>query len=320
MTARSFRHVFGPVPSRRLGRSLGVDLVPLKTCTYDCIYCQLGRTTNKTVERREYVPLEEVLTELRLRLEAGPTPDYVTLSGSGEPTLYGRLDELIGGIKNRTDVPVAVLTNGSLLWDPDVRESLMDADLVLPSLDAADPLLFRYVNRPHRAITFERMVAGLVALREVFSKPIWLEVFLLGGVTAIEVEVEKLARLADRIKPDRVQINTVARPAAEDFACAVPHKQMEQYAKAFGDRAEVIGAFHGGDRRGEWTATDDAVLDLVRRRPCTLRDVADALCLHPEEVVKQIDRLLGSSLICATKRDGSVYYVPVASRRGGFHR
>ena len=123
-------HVFGPVPSRRLGRSLGIDLVPFKTCSYDCIYCQLGRTANKTVERKEYVPLDDVLEELDRRLAAGPQPDYVTLSGSGEPTLYSRLGPLITGIKERTDRPVAVLTNGSLLWDPDVQNSLLGADLV----------------------------------------------------------------------------------------------------------------------------------------------------------------------------------------------
>jgi len=123
-------YIFGPVPSRRLGRSLGVDLVPFKTCTYDCIYCQLGRTTNKTAERREWVPLNEVLAELQDKLAT--KPDYITLSGSGEPTLYSRLDDLIDRIRSMTDVPVAVLTNGSLLWQKEVRRQLMDAHLVIP--------------------------------------------------------------------------------------------------------------------------------------------------------------------------------------------
>ena len=155
--------VFGPVPSRRLGRSLGVDLVPFKTCPYDCIYCQLGRTTNKTVQRREWVPLGQVLCDIEARLDS--QPDYITLSGSGEPTLYSRIDELIAGIKQLTTTPVAVLTNGALLSDPSVRRSLRAADVIAPSLDAPDAALFQHVNRPHPSVHFEEMLRGLVALR-----------------------------------------------------------------------------------------------------------------------------------------------------------
>ncbi|NQT19895.1 MAG: radical SAM protein, partial [Planctomycetes bacterium] len=154
------KYIFGPVPSRRLGRSLGVDVVPLKTCSYDCIYCQLGNTTCKTVERKEWVPLDDVVLELKDRLSS--RPDYITLSGSGEPTLYSRVAELIDRIKVMTDVPVAVLTNGSLLWQEEVRRQLMKADLVIPSLDAGDEVMFRLVNRPHEDVSFERMLAGLV--------------------------------------------------------------------------------------------------------------------------------------------------------------
>ena len=139
-------HIFGPVPSRRLGRSLGIDLVPHKTCSYDCIYCQLGRTTCKTIERKEWVPLDAVVAELETKLS--PRPDYVTLSGSGEPTLYSRLDELIDRIKHLTDIPVAVLTNGSLLWQEVVQQQLAAADLVMPSLDAGNATAFHLVNRP----------------------------------------------------------------------------------------------------------------------------------------------------------------------------
>lgn len=154
------QYVFGPVPSRRLGRSLGVDLVPFKTCSYDCIYCQLGRTTNKTIQQKEWFPLDEILSQLTEKLYL--KPNYITLSGSGEPTLYSKCDELIRKIKKITDVPVAVLTNGSLLWMPQVRASLMDADLVIPSLDAGSAELFNYINRPHADISFKNMLCGLI--------------------------------------------------------------------------------------------------------------------------------------------------------------
>jgi wyosine [tRNA(Phe)-imidazoG37] synthetase (radical SAM superfamily) len=161
------RYVYGPVPSRRLGRSLGVDLVPFKTCPYDCLYCQLGRTTNKTIDPREYAPVDGVLDELGERLCAGPRPDFIGLAGSGEPTLHAGLGEIIAGIKVRSSVPVAVLTNGSLLWRPEVRAGLAHADVVLPSLDAGSPWIFERVNRPHHDVSFERMVDGLSVFSHV---------------------------------------------------------------------------------------------------------------------------------------------------------
>ena len=175
-----FKHVFGPVPSRRLGRSLGVDLVPLKVCSYDCIYCQLGRTTCKTVGRKEWVSMDAVLDELKRKLAC--RPDYITLSGSGEPTLHSRLGEIIEHIQAMTKVPVAVLTNGSWLWQRGVREALTLADVVMPSLDAGDELLFQAVNRPHPEITFEKLVSGLEQFRREFSGQYWPEVLLLAAV------------------------------------------------------------------------------------------------------------------------------------------
>ncbi|MCK4583355.1 radical SAM protein, partial [Candidatus Bathyarchaeota archaeon] len=160
-------YIFGPVPSRRLGRSLGVDLVPFKTCTCDCIYCQLGRTTNKTIERKEWVPTDSVIEQFKEKLDSNP--DYITLSGSGEPTLFSQLEELISRIKDITDIPVAVLTNGSLLWLPEVRRTLKPADLVVPSLDAGSNQIFQYVNRPHHDITFSKMLEGLVKFRDEYD-------------------------------------------------------------------------------------------------------------------------------------------------------
>ncbi len=175
-------HVFGPVPSRRLGRSLGVDLVPFKTYSYDCIYCQLGRTTNKTIERREWTPIDAVLDEVKENIAA--RPDYITLSGFGEPTLCTHLGELIKGIRSFTDIPVAVLTNGSLLWQKEVRREVAASQLIVPSLDAGNARMFEAVNRPHEDLSFEQMIEGLIALREEFSGDIWLDVFPLGGYAA----------------------------------------------------------------------------------------------------------------------------------------
>jgi len=302
-------HVFGPVPSRRLGRSLGVDLVPFKTCSYDCIYCQLGRTTCKTLERKEWVPLDEVVAEVRAKLPTAP--DYITLSGSGEPTLYSRLGELIESLKRMTQTPVAVLTNGSLLWAEDVQVGLAGADLVVPSLDAGDAPLFRQINRPHESISFERMVEGLAAFRSRFAGAYWLEVFLLGGMTALPAEVEKIGRLIARIAPDRVQLNTVTRPPAEDFALPVSRTDMEHLARMLGDRAEVIADFRGVHRKGEFTAKREDVLDMLRRRPCTIDDIAAGLGMHANEAVKYVTELLERSAVVPEIRANRTYYKAV---------
>jgi wyosine [tRNA(Phe)-imidazoG37] synthetase (radical SAM superfamily) len=313
---REFRYVFGPVPSRRLGRSLGVDVVPHKTCTYDCVYCQVGRTTAKSVARKPYVPLRAVVAEIKRKLDAGADPDYVTISGSGEPTLYADVGDLIRAIKALTDTPVAVITNGSLLWMPEVRDALLPADLVVPSLDAGTAASFRTVNRPHGQVDFDQMVEGLVEFRETFAKQLWLEIFLLRGVNDSADEVRELVRHARRIRPDRIQLNTVARPPAESSAQPVAEERLESLAALFVPRAEIIADFSGIHDQAEFSATRDEVLDLVRRRPCSLEDVARGLRIHQHEAAKHIDRLLQESRIRTESRSGVVFFLATDTSRG----
>jgi len=298
--------VFGPVPSRRLGRSLGVDVVPFKTCTYDCIYCQLGRTTDCTVARQAWTPVADVLADVEARLPS--RPDYITLSGSGEPTLYAQTRELIDGIKQRTDVPVAVLTNGSLLWRGEVRSDLMRADLVIPSLDAGDGPMFRAVNRPHAEITFEKMLEGLIRFRKEFAGEYWLEALLLGGYTAVESEIAKLAECVDRIRPDRLQINTVSRPPAEEFAVGVGPERLAELAGLFKQHAEVIADFSDVHKHADFAAGRQEILDLLGRRPCSVDDVAEGLGMHRNEVVKYLEELTAEKLLTGDRLGGKTYY------------
>lgn len=299
-------YVYGPVPSRRLGRSLGIDLVPLKTCTYDCLYCQLGRTTNKTTQRQEWTPLGDVLKELKAHLPS--EPDYITISGSGEPTLHSGIGSLIKAIKVMTDTPVAVLTNGSLLWLPEVRDALCCADLVIPSLDAGEEHLFRHVNRPHRDITFHRMVDGLYEFRKCFSGQYWLEVFLLGGITGLPVPVEEIAEIAGRIDPDQVHLNTVVRPPAEPFAVPVTQDLMECYAIAFGERAEVIGSSRGFRHANPSSSTPQEVLALVSRRPSTLDDIVAGLGLERNEAARYVEQLSAAGLLKSQFQGSQQYF------------
>ena len=313
MSANSCQYVYGPVPSRRLGRSLGIDLVPFKTCSYDCVYCQLGRTTNKTLERKEYIPVAEVLDELERKLASGENPDYISLAGSGEPTLNSGMGGLIRQIKTFTDIPVAVLTNGSLLWMPEVQDSLMKADLVLPSLDAGEERLFRYVNRPHKDIPFDRMVGGLVEFTGRFPGNVWLEVFLLAGVTGIPAEVKKIATLVKRIAPDRVQLNTVSRPPAEEFAHPLSMDQMRTLGDLFPGQVDIIRE----DRENHphppvLSCIPDAdILAILRRHPCTFRDIAECLGIHGTEALKRLDGLVTTGKIKTILLDKRIFYVVV---------
>jgi wyosine [tRNA(Phe)-imidazoG37] synthetase (radical SAM superfamily) len=283
-----------------------VDLVPFKTCSYDCIYCQLGRTTNKTVERREWVPLNDVLEELKGKLAS--KPDYITLSGSGEPTLYSRLDELIAGIRSMTDTPVAVLTNGSLLWQEEVRRQLMDAHLVIPSLDAGHASMFQAVNRPHESISFDRMLEGLIDFREECHGEYWLEVFLLAGHTVVDSEVSRIAECVRRINPDRVQLNTATRPTAEDYAVMVDRARMAGIAGRFEPPAEVIADYRGVHAQNDFKAGRESVREMIRRRPCSLDDIADGLNMHRNEAIKHVEELDADGLLDKRSSGGKLFY------------
>ena len=308
MNNKKFSHVFGPVPSRRLGRSLGIDVIPFKTCSYDCIYCQLGKTTNRTIERKEYIPLKAIIGEIKKKLRSKPLPDYITLSGSGEPTLYSPLYPLIQEIKQITEIPVAVLTNGSLLYEEDVRRAVRNADLVIPSLDAGDETVFQCVNRPHPDITFEKMIRGLIEFRQMYGGLLWLEVFLLRGITAIEITVKKIISYVNKVKPDRIQLNTVARPPAEDFAFGVTEERMNYFASLFGEKAEVIADYRDVKNKDFFSVEREDVYNLIKRRPCSLDGIALGLSIHRNEAVKHLQHLLKDGAITTETREDNRFY------------
>ena len=305
------KYTFGPVLSRRLGRSLGVDPVPFKTCTYDCIYCELGRTACKSIDRMEYVPPGVILDEVETYLNSTEEdPDYITLAGSGEPTLNSRLEELIRGIKELSNAPVAILTNGSLLTRPDVRDELMQADLVIPSLDAAREETFSLINRPHASLHIEEIIQGMEVFRRCFRGEIWIEVLLCRAFNDGSGDLEALAEAIGRISPDRVQLNTVVRPPTVDYAYALNDNQMTSALKYFGKNAEVIAFTVPGRKSGSPTSGDEAaVLDIIRRRPLTSEDIARQLDRHPAEVIKCLDSLSRNKHVKVQLYESKLYYI-----------
>jgi wyosine [tRNA(Phe)-imidazoG37] synthetase (radical SAM superfamily) len=247
-----------------------------------------------------------VIDQVKRKLESGP--DYITLSGSGEPTLHSKIGEIISRIKAITGIPVAVLTNGSLLWLPQVRSSLAAADLVLPSLDVGSDLLFRYVNRPHPDIPFGKMLEGLVKFREEYAGMYWLEVFVLSGVSTVGAQVTALANCIRRICPDKVQVNTVTRPPAHDFAVAVPSDQLKQIAAQLSEKAEIIVPQSAAYEQGGTTADCQSVLALLRRRPCSVEDISRGLGLHQNAVIKCLEQLRSQRQAQAEYTTGGVFY------------
>ena len=301
-------YTYGPVPSRRLGRSLGVDLVPLKTCNFNCIYCQLGPTPQTTVERRDYVPVEAVVEDVRRRLEGCPRPDYITLAGSGEPTLLSHFGEVASGIRRFSDVPLALLTNGALFFRPEVRAECDALDLVLPSLDAGDEETFQRINRPHPELTFERVVEGLVALREEFEGQVWLEVFIVDGVNSSDQQIGRIRSFVDRIDPHRVQVNNPVRPTAEAFLSGPPSDRLHEICAMLGPRAEIIAPAATVELTADATAHKEEVLALLLRRPCTLEDIVTGLGIHRNEVIKHVQALLDADAIRRRQRLYETYY------------
>lgn len=232
--------VFGPVRSRRLGASLGIDCVPFKTCNYDCIYCELGKTLGTVNLIETGFAVSEILDEVAAALDQVARPDYLTLAGAGEPTLYGALDELIAGLKDLTDIPVALLTNGALFYRRDVRQAASRADLVVPSLDAGNARTFAAVNRPHPDVPFEKMAEGLCLFRKEFTGALWLEILLVDGINTSAAELADIKVYADRAAPDRIHLNTVDRRPAESFARRVQPERVREIAALFGARARIV--------------------------------------------------------------------------------
>jgi wyosine [tRNA(Phe)-imidazoG37] synthetase (radical SAM superfamily) len=308
MTNRVQKYIFGPVPSRRLGLSLGIDIVPLKSCTLDCIYCQLGRSSDLTSTRRDFVPVEDVIGQLREKLEQGVKADYITISGSGEPTLSLSLGKIIDEIKKLTKIPVAILTNGTLLYDPSVRADCAKADVVLPSLDAGDPQTFTKMNRPHESLDFEKIIEGLCQFRKEFNGQIWLEVFIVEGINTGDTQLANIKNIIGRIKPDKVQLNTAVRPTTEPGIAAVAAQKLAIIAEKIGFNAEVIADYPQTKITADQQINKDSVLAMLQRRPCSLDDISSGLNIHRNEANKHISSLIAAGLVISEQKGDKVFY------------
>ena len=306
-----YHYLFGPVPSRRLGISLGVDLVPMKTCTLNCIYCECGKTSHLTLERKEYVSFETVKKELTHYLANHALPDYITFSGSGEPTLNSKIGNVIRFLKKRVpDVPVAVLTNGTLFSQQQVRSDINNAEVVIPSLDAATEKIFIKINRPSPQLRVDNIIDGLIRFRKEYSGKIWLEVFIIPGINDTKAELNILKKVIGKIKADQVHLNTLDRPGSVSTLRAATREELEHVLDVFQMENAVIVADPPEHKTlfAYRKDTADAILGTIARRPCTLKDLSEILGLEVEEVATYLKSLEADEKITVEKQKRGLFY------------
>lgn len=303
------RFTYGPVLSRRLGFSLGIDILPPKTCNLNCIYCQLGPTPKKVEVRRPYFRTEDIIKAIRKTLQHLPKVDYLTFSGSGEPTLNAHLGELIKKIKRMIPKPVAVLTNSLLLTQREVRQEISLADLVVPSLDAADQSIFCQVNRPSPSANINLVIEGLITFREEYYGQIWLEIMLVKGVNNQPEHLLKLKEVATKISPNKIQLNTVVRPPAESWVEPLEMEKLTEAVKILGPPAEIVTETMKRVNLGMNENLETAILSILKRRPASLEELAAILNKKSTAINEVLQNLLVQERIEARKHHHHLLYV-----------
>jgi wyosine [tRNA(Phe)-imidazoG37] synthetase (radical SAM superfamily) len=306
-----YKHLFGPVPSRRLGISLGVDLVPHKVCSLNCVYCEVGKTTNLTIQRQEYIPLNDILTELKNYLDEKPDLDYITFSGAGEPLLHNGIGKVISFIKdNYPQYKLALLTNSTLLYDKDVRNEILGIDLLLPSLDAVSEKIFKKLNRPNSKLDNNKIIEGLIEFRRSFKGIIWLEVFIVPGLNDNETELELLNKTIIDISPDQVQLNTLDRPGTESWIEPITKNRMEKIADFFKPLpVEIIAKFQSRNIiRSYQKDVEQQIIETIKRRPCTDKDLSEMLGIHINEINKYLSELLHEGSVVSQQLERGTFF------------
>lgn len=304
-------YCYGPVPSRRLGFSLGIDLVPFKLCTFNCIYCHVGKTTKKSLKRINYVNFKALEEELAKIIKAKPHIDYISLAGSGEPTLHKNLDKIVAIIKKVTNnsYPVCLITNGSLLYLKPVREELKDIDLIIPSLDAGFNATFKKINNPHKGITFTKLISGLIALKREFKGKIWLEIMLVRGVNDSFEELKKLREFISKINPDKIQINFPVRPAWSKGVESPDRQGIARIKKVLGNNIEIASSVIAKQQKAFSQDISKDIIDFLKRRPATLEDLEISLGLNKSLLIKYLTLMKNKKQIRVSLNQGKRYFI-----------
>ena len=304
----TYQYIFGPVPSRRLGLSLGIDLTPHKTCTLDCVYCECGKTTHLTLTPEEFFPIDILKKELTSYLSESPRIDYLTFSGAGEPTLHAGIGDIIRFIKNEFPLyKLALLTNGTLLTDKLVRNSLLEIDLAVISLDAGSKEIFDSINRPHPHLDFYNTLNGIACFRKEFRNQLWAEVFMVPGLNTSQQALKDIKDQLPRISPDKVQINTLDRPGTETWVSSLDPAVLNQVS-AYLKSAEVIQAPRSKKAEPAGEKMLHQLFAAIRRRPCTSQDISRMLGIDESEAREYLDLMLKNNKLKTIQMDRGTFY------------
>jgi wyosine [tRNA(Phe)-imidazoG37] synthetase (radical SAM superfamily) len=314
--SKKMKTVFGPIPSRRLGQSLGIDPIPLKTCNWNCVYCQLGRSRPMTNERKEYVDPDIIMAQLDavLAAHAPGEIDWLTFVGSGEPILHAGLGHMIRQVKQITDIPVAVITNGALLFLPEVQQDLLAADAVLPSLDAGNKVIYKKINRPHPGVPFDQVIAGLIEFRQVYQGKYWIEIMMVRGVNETEPALKELAAVLDQIDPDEVHINQPIRPPAETWVQPADDEGLIRARAILGDRVRIFTFPEGHFEFDQFENAVEAVLTIITRHPMRQSELEQTLqAWGREEISEALEKLRTSGRVQIVERYGIQFWSAATS-------
>ena len=309
-----YKHLFGPVMSRRLGISLGIDLVPYKYCPLNCVYCEVQRTTHQVTKREAFFDIREILDELDNFMVTNPHLDYITFSGAGEPTLNSSLGQIVNYIKAKyKGYKLALLTNGILFSDKEVRNEVLPCDIVLPSLDSATPEGFEKINRPCPELKVADLIEGLIQFRHEYKGIIWLEVFLVSGINTTTEEISALAKAINRIKPDLVQLNCLDRPGAEEWVKPISLHILKQVKAQLSEKVCVPVEIIAKVKYQHAASQPDIELielleNTLKRRPSTAEDLSAMLDIHINEISKVLSNLYQEKKITAQRESRGVFY------------
>ena len=288
---------------------MGVDIIPAKYCCFDCIYCQIGKTTNVEMTRKSFVDPYKIIDEIIDTVKKTEHIDYITFSGSGEPTLNSDLGTMIEEVKKTTDIPVSVITNSALLYLAEVRKDLLPADVVLPSLDAGSKDIFRYINRPHSLIDLDTIIHGLKLLRNEYQGKIWLEVMLVKDVNDTREELKKLKEIVSKLNVDKVQLNTVTRPPTDETTGRLTMDDLERACEYLGEPCEIICSFEKSVRKHNKEDWSQKVLEILQRRSLTLDDIVKITGMSFNKAKNRLKMLENEGKIKSYSFDDNIFYM-----------
>lgn len=308
----NYKYLFGPVPSRRLGISLGVDLVPLKVCSLDCIYCECGKTTTLTLERKEYVPFKDVVTELDDYLKKSPELDYITFSGSGEPTLHSKIGEIVNHIKkNYSSYKIALLTNSTLLGNKTLQDELKEIDLIIPSLDAVTQETFDKINRPISSLKIDKYIEDIIDFSNNYKGKIWVEIFIVPGINNSKDELNEFKKILTKINPERIQLNSIDRPGTEEWIKKSKEDELIKIKDSLAPLpVEIVAKFNSATKTYfEHENMQEKILSIIKRRPCTIDDLVNISGANILEVKKNVNLLIDSGKIKTSHQNRGEFFI-----------